>query len=208
MSCLRVASQGRDILPFFYEPATPADIASAARQLSKRKFDAALILGVARRCSFGRPVVIVCSPVQIGRLEPFPFPTSFWLTCPWLVLSAAQAESKGGVDELEHWIERNAPKRWIPYNILHQRLRLSLLPEPQLEFLRRFHPKLFRRVRETGVGGLKFGAEDGREGVVRVKCLHLQTASWLALRKHPGGAWLKARALGAECGGEMAARCV
>ncbi|GHV45611.1 hypothetical protein FACS1894204_05190 [Synergistales bacterium] len=177
-------------------------------QTTGRKFDASLVLGVAKRCSFGCPVVIVCSPVQIRGLKYFPFPTSFWLTCPWLVRHASQVESKGGVDECEQWIERNARRDWIPYNIFHQRLRLSLLPEPQLDFLRRFRPKLLARIRETGVGGMTFDAGGGQGEGVRVKCLHLQTASWLALHRHPGSAWLRAQGLDAECEGSMTIQCV
>ncbi|MDR2175455.1 MAG: DUF501 domain-containing protein [Synergistaceae bacterium] len=151
-----------------------------------RKFGEARILGTANRCRFGFPRVIVCAPL---RDMSVPFPTSFWLTCPRLVRSLGEAESRGGVRELARWIELHAPREWISYNILHQRLRLALLSEPELRFLRRFRPGLLKGLR-GGVGGLRFGAE--RQ--IHVKCLHLQAASWLALRRHPGAPWLAARA--------------
>jgi hypothetical protein len=179
------ASRGAGSLPFFYdfyEPFTPADARTVARQMQGRKSGAAQILGTANRCRFGFPRVIVCAPLQ-GLSDPFP--TSFWLTCPRLVRSVSQAESAGGVHELERWIALHAPREWIPFNLFHYRLRLALLSEPTLRFLRRFHPRLLKRLR-GGVGGLRFGGE--RQ--IHVKCLHLQTASWLALRRHPGASWL------------------
>jgi hypothetical protein len=47
------------------------------------------------------------------------------------------------------------------------------------------------------VGGIRY-----REPrVVHVKCIHLQTASWLAFGYHPGGAWLGENGLKGDCGG-------
>jgi hypothetical protein len=186
-----------------------SDRLSVTRQMERRKFDAALILGTANRCRFGFPRVVLCVPLR-GLVPPrgmppwgMPFPTSFWLTCPWLARSAGEAESDGGVRELERWIGLHAPGEWIPFNILHQRLRLSLLPEAALRFLRRFRPQLFERLR-GGVGGIRF-QRTRRE--IHVKCLHLQTASWLALHRHPGAPWLAAHGAGQDCGGAMTARC-
>jgi hypothetical protein len=191
--------RGAGSLPFFYEFFTPADALSAARQMQSRKTGAARILGTANRCRFGFPRVVVCAPLRgMGG----PFPTSFWLTCPWLVYSLSGAESVGGVRDLERWIERRAPQDWIPYNILHQRLRLALLYASELRFLRRFRPRFLKGLR-GGVGGLRFGAEKQ----VRVKCLHLQTASWLALRRHPGAPWLAAHGANLDCGGTMIPAC-
>jgi hypothetical protein len=50
---------------------------------------------VAVRCPFGRPAVV--------EQEPFdengdPFPTQFWLTCPFLVAAVSRLEAAGGVE--------------------------------------------------------------------------------------------------------------
>jgi hypothetical protein len=185
------ASRGAGSLPFFYEPFTPADARTVARQMQGRKSGAARILGTANRCRFGFPRVIVCAPLR-GLSDPFP--TSFWLTCPRLVRSVSEAESAGGVRELERWIALHAPREWIPFNILHYRLRLALLSEPTLHFLRRFRPRLLKRLR-GGVGGLRFDGGEKQKKQIHVKCLHLQTASWLALRRHPGALWLSGAVL-------------
>jgi hypothetical protein len=47
------------------------------------------------------------------------------------------------------------------------------------------------------VGGIRYDTKTRR---VRVKCIHLQVASWLALRRHPGAPWLKER-VGQDCCG-------
>ena len=159
--------------------------------MSERKFDPALILGTASRCRFGYSRVIVCSPL----LKLTPFPTSFWLTCPWLTRIIGAVESGGGVKELERWLESRRDE-WLSFEMDHRLARMALLPPGVLNFLRRFRPNVFDRLRRDGVGGARY---DGY--TPRVKCIHLQTASWLALRRHPGGEWLKARGLDLDCGG-------
>lgn len=57
---------------------------------------------VGARCSFGYPVVIVTAPVTVGGE---PFPTLYYLTCPYLVERISALESAG---EVEAWRERLA----------------------------------------------------------------------------------------------------
>ncbi|MCR4817630.1 MAG: DUF501 domain-containing protein [Fretibacterium sp.] len=142
--------------------------------------------------------MLVCAPVPGMRPNALrPFPTTFWLVCPWLLRRAGSVESDGGVHRLEEWLSSRAPGPWREYNRFHQRLRLSLMSPAQLNFLRRFHPNIFRSLRLGGVGGIR-----SRYGEVRVKCLHLQTASWLALGHHPGAEWLRAEGLNGDCEGQ------
>lgn len=194
---------GGKSLPFFYEVLRPADTSAITRQMEERRFDASLILGTAERCRFGYPRVIVCAPVR--NLKPFP--TSFWLTCPWLVRRIGQVESTGGVGALEAWMESHTPRgrvssNWVSFNMEHQRLRLALLTPVERFFLRRFLPRVFERLRGAGVGGIRYRGTE-----IRVKCLHLQVASWMALRYHPGEAWLEENGLNMDCGGDMCDLC-
>ena len=161
------------------------------------RFDPSLVRGEIR-CRFGGIRVLICAPVSgVGPDALRPFPTTFWLVCPWLLRRVGTVESEGGVRRLEEWLDSRAPGPWRDYNLLHQRLRLSLMSPAQLNFLRRFHPSIFRSLRRGGVGGIR-----PRRGEVRVKCLHLQTASWLALGHHPGAEWLHAEGLDEECDGQ------
>jgi hypothetical protein len=118
------------------------------------------------------------------------------------VRSIGEIESDGGVRELERWLELNAPREWVLFNIFHQRLRLTLLSGAEMRFLRRFRPEILNRLR-GGVGGV----QPGPDGRIHVKCLHLQAASWLALRRHPGAAWLAGHGAGLDCRGESISAC-
>lgn len=167
------------------------------RRMEGHRFDPSLILGAGSRCRFGGVRVLVCAPLAGLR----PFPTTFWLVCPWLVRRAGAVEAEGGVRRLEMWLEGRAPREWRPYNREHQILRLQLMRPAERDLLRRFRPRVWDRLRTAGVGGIRYGDE------IRVKCLHLQTASWLALSRHPGGPWLRDEGLGGDCGGALAQGC-
>jgi len=173
--------------------------------MAGRKFAPALILGTASRCRWGCPRVIVCSPLKEASFSKgvvagggrgfVPFPTSFWLTCPWLARFIGTVESQGGVGDLEQWLKNYAFREWLFFDIDHRLARMALLPPSRLKFLRRFKPKIFDRVRRDGVGGIR------HNGPARVKCIHLQAASWLAFRRHPGEEWLKEQGIGQDCDG-------
>jgi uncharacterized protein len=50
---------------------------------------------VAARCAHGFPAVTEQAPFVAGEE---PFPTTFYLTCPWLVSGIARLEADGGVE--------------------------------------------------------------------------------------------------------------
>ena len=146
-------------------------------------------------CRFGHVQVQMCRPW--GKKI---FPTSFWLICPYLVRLAGKIESNGGISQLEEYISsRGLIHEWRRYNILHQVIRLRLGGMRMNAFMRKFRGKIFRDVMRGGVGGIRV-----IEGV-NVKCLHLQTASYLWLGFHPGGKWLEAHGLCGDCGCELCA---
>lgn len=153
------------------------------------RFDPSLLLGAGARCRFGGVRVLICSPLSPGLK---PFPTTFWLLCPFLSRRAGAVEAEGGVRRLGEWLsEQGLLGQWRAYNWLHQKLRLELMDPGLRSFLRRFHSGLFKGLRLGGVGGVRGG---------HVKCLHLQTASWLALGYHPGEEWLSGAGLDEDCG--------
>ena len=172
--------------------------------MSGRRFDSTLILGTADRCRFGCPRVIVCSP--LSGLTPFP--TTFWLTCPWLDRFIGAVESEGGVGELERWLEGRCGEgrrdEWLLFDADHRLARMALLSPDSLDYLQRFKPEVLDRLSSGGVGGIRY---DG-SSPIRVKCIHLQAASWLAFRRHPGEEWLAARGVGQDCGGAMKRSCI
>jgi uncharacterized protein len=109
--------------------------------------------GVALRCPWGRPAVTEQAPFdEDGR----PFPTQYYVTCPFLVAAVSRLEAAGGV---ERWsaVARDEPAM------------AASLAAAQAE-QRRLRPEL-----DAGIGG------STRPG--SLKCLHAHAAFALA---HPG----------------------
>jgi hypothetical protein len=120
------------------------DLALVERQLGRRP---RAFRRVAVRCPYGRPAVVEQRPYdESGE----PFPTTYWLTCPFLVAALARIEAAGGV---ERWTRAAAE-------------------DPGLaESLRRGHEEQ-RRLRpelDLGIGG-------GRADARGLKCLHAHAA--------------------------------
>jgi uncharacterized protein len=124
------------------------DLAVVERQLGRRP---RAFLRVVVRCPFGRPAVTEQAAFdEDGR----PFPTTFWLTCRYLVEAVARLEAAGGV---ERWSRAAAD---VP------ELAASLAAAHDEQ--RRLRPEL-----DLGVGGARGGAGS-------LKCLHAHVAFVLA----------------------------
>ncbi|MCS7234298.1 MAG: DUF501 domain-containing protein [Synergistetes bacterium] len=134
-------------------------------------------LNVAKRCSWGYPQVILCYPLKKGK----PFPTLYWLTCPYLNKRVGDLESKGMISDLLNKIETNADlrKKLKEANKAYAEKRAALLSEKIRNFLKlKFHSYL-EVIEERGIGGVT-----EPEGV---KCLHAHLAYYLADGKTPIG---------------------
>jgi uncharacterized protein len=106
---------------------------------------------VARRCPHGFPAVTEQAP----RAEDgTPFPTTYWLTCPWLRAALARIEAAGGV------------RRWLGAAASDPVLGASLARAHASQ--RRQRPEL-----EAGIAG----SVEERS----LKCLHAHAAFALAL---------------------------
>jgi hypothetical protein len=105
--------------------------------------------GVARRCPYGFPAVTEQAPFDP---DGAPFPTTYYLTCPWLVAGLARREAAGGVRE---WTERAAADPELA----------ASLAEANAE-QRRIRPQL-----DSGIAGTRNGT---------LKCLHAHAAFALA----------------------------
>ncbi len=105
---------------------------------------------VAVRCAYGFPAVTEQAPFgPDGR----PFPTTYYLTCPWLVSAIARVEAAGGVERFSAAAESDPA------------LRESV--ERADAEQRRIRPEL-----DVGIGGTRDPA--------RLKCLHAHAAFALA----------------------------
>ncbi|MGD9666864.1 MAG: DUF501 domain-containing protein [Synergistaceae bacterium] len=162
--------------PAFWTPLNDDDIAVLRKRNSRRRFDLSIIYAVAARCSYGFPQVLVCRPYRRGGT---PFPTMFWLTCPFLDRKCGELESLRKIGELEELfrIRHNEVCRWHEkYALLRKSLSLK------------------GSDMRTGVGGINW-----HDVPYAVKCLHLQVATWLGWRYHPAEDWLNEQLEVTEC---------
>ena len=127
------------------------------------------------RCAFDHPRVIEVAP----RLEDgSPFPTTLWLTCPWLAGHVADAESRGVAAD---WAAR-------------------LAAQPDLAAAARSADDTYRRLRASLIDDEDPCAATGVAGQadpLAVKCLHARVASALCGIPDPVGLGLLASITGA-----------
>jgi hypothetical protein len=168
---------------------TAKDQESLARIDVTARCSARTIVGVARRCEYGAPQVIICTAEKGAK----PFPTTFWLTCQHLVRISGRLESQNGVSEMEVFLE-GKEALWRRYHVFHSRLRVAAMNDARKDFLRIYAPRKFGSLRRSGVGGISYIAAP-----VAVKCLHLQIASYLGLGFHPASDWLMGKIPCWEC---------
>jgi uncharacterized protein len=118
------------------------------------------------RCPFGRPAITEQAPYDDAGE---PFPTTYYVTCPWLVAQISRLEAAGGV---ERWTERAASDPELAESL-----------ERATETQRRVRRELAagRTGRDDGAS-LDLGI-GGARNPERLKCLHAHAAFALA---HPG----------------------
>jgi hypothetical protein len=105
---------------------------------------------VAVRCAYGFPAVTEQAPFTESGA---PFPTTYWLTCPWLVQAIARIEAAGGVARFSAAAESDPE------------LRAGVLAADGEQ--RRLRPEL-----DGGIGGTR--------APLSLKCLHAHAAYALA----------------------------
>ena len=125
----------------------PDDQALISWQLGR---PARAVRRVACRCVHGFPAVTEQAP----RAEDgTPFPTTYWLTCPWLVAAVARLEAAGGV---ERWSQAAAAEPVLAASLARADAEQRLL-------------------RPEHDGGIAGSRNPGR-----LKCLHAHAAFALA----------------------------
>ena len=136
------------------------DRAVVERQLGR---EPRAFLRVAVRCPFGAPAVTLQAPYDSAG---DPFPTTFYLTCRYLVAAVARIEAAGGIDR---WSERVATD-----GRLAESLERATGEQREL-----------RRELAAGRVGREEGASldlgiGGTANPARLKCLHAHVAFALA----------------------------
>jgi hypothetical protein len=118
---------------------------------------------VVRRCPFGRPAVTEQAPYDH---EGEPFPTTYYLTCPHLVVAVSRVEAAGGVERWTEMAERDP--------VLAESLRRATEDQRAVR----------RRLAGSAVGPDQGASLDlgigGARRPERLKCLHAHVAFALA----------------------------
>lgn len=173
-----------------YEQPTTADLDCVTAQLQRSPRGA---LGVAVRCRYGRPQVIVSHPLRLDgrpavdataddvtnatRVEVFP--TLFWLTCPYLNRVVGRLESVGWVGRLKEGVGADAglaAELWEAHRTTAA-FRSALIPDTVLASLAEHYPGQHRVLTQSGVAGMDFQTDPSELGI---KCLHAHLADYLA----------------------------
>jgi len=125
------------------------------------------ITGIVRRCRYGYPVLIQSCPV----IDEKPFPTLYWLTCPYLVKAVSRLESQGWIHKLEERIACDLvfKERYLNAHKVIRERRARLINDENIR----------EKLDKVGSGGIK--------DLKRVKCLHLHLSDYLAGVDNPIG---------------------
>ena len=126
------------------------------------------VVAVPRRCVYGYPQVVTVSPLFDGK----PFPTLYWLTCPFLFHAIASLEANGMIGQLEQEIRRNPDLAagLVRAHRSYIEQRRLLLSRDDLSYLE--EERMLPALLERGIGGIA--------DFSRIKCLHLHVAHALA----------------------------
>jgi uncharacterized protein len=78
-----------------FDPPSDADVATVSHQLGR---PARNVIGIAARCACGAPTVVATRP----RLDDgTPFPTLYYLTCPYATSACSRLESAGVMRDMQ-----------------------------------------------------------------------------------------------------------
>jgi len=126
------------------------------------------VLGIAERCRYGYPTVLVTKPLIIHSEENYEvFPTLYWLSCPRRNKKLAEIEATGYIERLEGELNSNEKLR-SKYKKEEQnylRSQQKLLSEEEQNFVDNHQ---LNQSLNRGIGGI--------QNSKHIKCLHLHVA--------------------------------
>ncbi len=142
------------------------DIALVHAQLGVKKQKS--LLGIAIRCPFGFPSVVVLDPLQHGRISHESISSPLWLSCPWLNYEIHELENKGYIKKINHLIVNNRDLlcKMMDSHANFYFLRKSLCRKGETADFLQKNPDFFNR----GIGGI--------QNIMYIKCMHLHYAHY------------------------------
>lgn len=142
------------------------------------------LLGILRYCPFNQPAVLLTHPYRPGKGV---FPTSYWLSCPYLVRAVSRLEAGGMIKELSELLRQDQEFRakLARSHQAYAKLRYSLLTKEERALITNNFPNLLGVLQGSGVGGIV-----EQKGI---KCLHAHLADYLITGENPVGKLVWAR---------------
>ncbi len=148
------------------------------------------MLNTSARCSYGAPAALLCSPVvargtkgagDSGKSPAEPFPTLYWLTCPYLKERVGRLEGGQAFLDIRRMIAEDASfeSRFKEASEDYKRLRRKLYGELPSELRASLGERAIRSLLSSGPGGVK----DYRN----IKCLHIHLANFISGMDDPVG---------------------
>lgn len=132
---------------------------------------------ISKFCPFGYPAVIKVYPFFNKRV----FPTTYWLTCPFLNKNISRLEDSNWIDKLQNIINNNdelkSELKSAHKNYAEQ--RMDMLDRKELEKIKKISDDILYTLKNSGVGGIK-----DKKGI---KCLHTHVADYLVNNLNPVG---------------------
>ena len=144
---------------------TLADLSVIASQIGRQPRG---VTGIPCRCSYGYPQAIRVHPIVAEK----PFPTLYWLTCPFLGRAVDRLEAAGWIGQMEDELRADPS-----LNAAFQEARAAYIEERITQLSPEERGFLEARgmlpaLQERGIGGIT--------ETDRVKCLHLHVAHALS----------------------------
>jgi len=136
------------------------------------------LMGIARYCPFNKPALLITNPYS---KEYGVFPTTYWLSCPYLVKEVGKLEDKGTIRELTKRLH-NDPEFKRKMQEAHENYRkhrLEYLNEDSSENINNVSADIVKVLKSSGVGGIR-----DKQGI---KCLHTHLADYLVNGQNPVG---------------------
>ncbi len=138
---------------------------------------------IVKTCKYGYPVVIQSIPYKMEQNKALPFPTTFWLTCPYLRKRIGSLESNGYIKQSRELLkDKEVLQNFINARKKTVEIRLSMIEK---------NFKYYEHLRTLGIGGSK---DD-----LKIKCLHLHVANYYGTKINPIGKWVLEQLGSEEC---------
>jgi hypothetical protein len=138
---------------------------------------------VIKRCKYGYPVAIQSLPYKKENGKILPFPTTFWLTCPYLKREISKLESSGYISKARELLnDKDILKKFEEARNITIKTRMSMVNK---DF------KYYSYLENLGIAGSK--------NDLFVKCLHVHVANYFKTKINPIGKWVLEKLEKEEC---------